>query len=234
VHASFDLEVWHPVLEFRSDTFARSFEILDGSYYFGLGSHVDRPHPGTGMILRIRGEHVEPAVARLQALEAVEVARLAGVEGKTLASINDTISAAGTEWERGHVGRAQAACERALSRVKDAVGVRDPGPLCLTMESSRVVIGKAVTFGLRVRGKRPRREALASLEIQDAMGRRLRLLETTGGKAPSGPWVLSFPWDGTTDEGLPVPVGEVRILGRLAVDGRPLLPVRGSVLVVSP
>ena len=62
VMATTDLEVWTEVLHFRAPTFARSFEVLDGDFYFGLGCEVADPdnwkaeelHPDTGEILRIR------------------------------------------------------------------------------------------------------------------------------------------------------------------------------------
>lgn len=55
-----DLEHWTEVLNFRAPTFARSFEMLDGAYYFGLGSEVANPafyqieelRPETGRLLR--------------------------------------------------------------------------------------------------------------------------------------------------------------------------------------
>ncbi|MGZ8158429.1 MAG: hypothetical protein ACXWT1_08605 [Methylobacter sp.] len=57
-----DLENWDEVLEFTAHTFARSFEILDNDFYFGLGSEVENTKrwrqeelsPVTGQILRIR------------------------------------------------------------------------------------------------------------------------------------------------------------------------------------
>ncbi len=62
VMASADLERWEEVLRFRASTFARSFEMLDGAFYFGLGCEVRSPddwqpgelHPDTGEILRVR------------------------------------------------------------------------------------------------------------------------------------------------------------------------------------
>ena len=58
-----DLEEWTEVLRFRSPTFSRSFELLDGYFYFGLGDTYDdfedrsawRFSPATGEILRMRG-----------------------------------------------------------------------------------------------------------------------------------------------------------------------------------
>ena len=63
VLATPDLENWTEVLRFRSPTIARSFELLDGDFYFGLGDTYEdfedrsawRFSPATGEILRIRG-----------------------------------------------------------------------------------------------------------------------------------------------------------------------------------
>ena len=63
VIASPDLRKWVEVLRFRAPTFARSFELLDGDFYFGLGCEIADPynwtveelHADTGEILRIRG-----------------------------------------------------------------------------------------------------------------------------------------------------------------------------------
>lgn len=53
VFTSRDLQEWTEALRFRADTFARSFEILGGDYYFGLGSEADRLTDSTGRILRV-------------------------------------------------------------------------------------------------------------------------------------------------------------------------------------
>ena len=53
---------WREVLQFSAPTFARSFEILNDDFYFGLGSEVGNPeqwrqeelNPETGQIIRIR------------------------------------------------------------------------------------------------------------------------------------------------------------------------------------
>lgn len=65
VLASRDLVQWSEVLHFSAPTFARSFELLDGDFYFGLGCEVKNPskwrqedlHPATGKLLRIKGKH---------------------------------------------------------------------------------------------------------------------------------------------------------------------------------
>jgi len=70
-----DLSGCQEVLHFRAPTFARSFEILNGDFYFGLGCQVDdsRPWdrkplpPATGDILRVRAEFItesRPSVHR--------------------------------------------------------------------------------------------------------------------------------------------------------------------------
>jgi hypothetical protein len=58
VYESSDLVKWTETLRFTKDTFARSFEELDGVMYFGLGTHLNTaaiPAPAsTGSILRVR------------------------------------------------------------------------------------------------------------------------------------------------------------------------------------
>jgi len=64
VLASRDLERWSEVLHFNAPTFARSFELLNGNFYFGLGSEIKNPskwrqedlHPATGKLLRVQGK----------------------------------------------------------------------------------------------------------------------------------------------------------------------------------
>ena len=45
---------WRPLFQFRSPTFARSFEHLEGAFYFGLGCEADDLKPETGTVLRLR------------------------------------------------------------------------------------------------------------------------------------------------------------------------------------
>lgn len=57
------LQRFHEVLRFTSNAFARSFAIMDGEFYFGLGSEIRDPenwtqgelHEDTGKILRVSG-----------------------------------------------------------------------------------------------------------------------------------------------------------------------------------
>ena len=65
VHAKIDtLNEWKELLYFKSKSFARSFELLDGDFYFGIGSEVDsykdwtqdELSPDTGNILRVNKE----------------------------------------------------------------------------------------------------------------------------------------------------------------------------------
>lgn len=57
-----DLELWTPRFTFRAPALVRSFERLDGDFYFGLGCDVERPAswspaelaPETGLLLRLR------------------------------------------------------------------------------------------------------------------------------------------------------------------------------------
>lgn len=55
VYVTVDLTSWTEVLRFtRTDgTFARSFEMLNGDFYFGLGGAGSAPPPTTGDILRV-------------------------------------------------------------------------------------------------------------------------------------------------------------------------------------
>lgn len=56
VFGSRDLDEWTEILRFTTDTFARSFEVLDDALYFGLGTQTEPLIAASGSILR-----VEPA-----------------------------------------------------------------------------------------------------------------------------------------------------------------------------
>ena len=69
VIASEDLESWREILCFKHSTFARSFELVNGDFYFGLGtdigneynlssykSYTDDISPEAGTILRVKSE----------------------------------------------------------------------------------------------------------------------------------------------------------------------------------
>ncbi|WP_143177878.1 hypothetical protein [Cystobacter ferrugineus] len=45
---------WTEVFRFNRDTFARSFEELNGDFYFGLGCHTDVQPASTGSLLRVK------------------------------------------------------------------------------------------------------------------------------------------------------------------------------------
>jgi hypothetical protein len=45
---------WHEAFLFHAETFARSFLVHEGDFYFGLGSNTDDLAPATGDILRLR------------------------------------------------------------------------------------------------------------------------------------------------------------------------------------
>ncbi|MDJ0304940.1 hypothetical protein [Dehalobacter sp.] len=53
IYKSSDLENWTEVFRFNTDTFARSFEELNGHFYFGLGCDADYVSPNTGNILKV-------------------------------------------------------------------------------------------------------------------------------------------------------------------------------------
>ena len=53
VTATRDLKAWQPLFQFESPTFARSFEQLNGAFYFGLGCEADDLRSETGRILRV-------------------------------------------------------------------------------------------------------------------------------------------------------------------------------------
>jgi hypothetical protein len=63
-----DLHSWEEVLCFTAPTFARSFEILDCDFYFGLGTEIKNSrawkhedlHPATGDVLRVKADFVRP------------------------------------------------------------------------------------------------------------------------------------------------------------------------------
>jgi len=48
-----DLKAWQPMFQFESPAFARSFEYIDGAFYFGLGCEADDLRPEAGRILRV-------------------------------------------------------------------------------------------------------------------------------------------------------------------------------------
>lgn len=58
VYKTTDLNTWTEVLRFSADTFARSFEELDGYFYFGLGSDTTTIPADTGKIFRVRANIV--------------------------------------------------------------------------------------------------------------------------------------------------------------------------------
>lgn len=44
MHANInDLTVWDELFYFKSISFARSFELLNGDFYFGIGCEIDDP-----------------------------------------------------------------------------------------------------------------------------------------------------------------------------------------------
>lgn len=69
VSATTDGVHWAEILHFRSKAFARSFALLDGDFYFGLGCEVTDPQrwslaellPETGQILRVKKVFWTPA-----------------------------------------------------------------------------------------------------------------------------------------------------------------------------
>jgi hypothetical protein len=46
------------VLNFANKGFARSFAILNGDFYFGIGSEAEAPQAETGTILRLKAAQV--------------------------------------------------------------------------------------------------------------------------------------------------------------------------------
>lgn len=53
VYQSSDLQTWSELFRFQTDTFARSFEELNGDFYFGLGCDTLYKPTSTGNILRV-------------------------------------------------------------------------------------------------------------------------------------------------------------------------------------
>jgi hypothetical protein len=70
VIATRDLTNWRPVLRFTAPTFARSFELVDGQFYFGLGCTLrnarkweqNELHPATGTLLRVPSPPAVPGI----------------------------------------------------------------------------------------------------------------------------------------------------------------------------
>lgn len=54
IYKTNNLTTWGEVLEFKHATFARSFEELNGDFYFGLGCYTDVIPESTGTILRAK------------------------------------------------------------------------------------------------------------------------------------------------------------------------------------
>jgi len=54
-----DLKAWQPLFQFESSTFARSFEYIDGTFYFGLGCEADDPRRETGRIVKVQWDPKE-------------------------------------------------------------------------------------------------------------------------------------------------------------------------------
>lgn len=61
VYSSADAVNWTEVMHFSSDTFARSFEYLNGDFYFGLGGDVNASTNSTGNILRLKSVGTNPS-----------------------------------------------------------------------------------------------------------------------------------------------------------------------------
>ena len=64
-----NLSQWNPLFSFASPTFARSFEMVDGNFYFGLGSDIKSSkqwsqselHPQTGDIIMLNAKDINTA-----------------------------------------------------------------------------------------------------------------------------------------------------------------------------
>ena len=52
-----DFANWHELLRFQSSTFARSFALFNGDFYFGLGCETNTLSTATGNILRVKSEY---------------------------------------------------------------------------------------------------------------------------------------------------------------------------------
>lgn len=59
VVATCDLRTWHEVLHFTANTFARSFMLYRGDFYFGLGTDADSLSSAAGDILRIKADNFD-------------------------------------------------------------------------------------------------------------------------------------------------------------------------------
>jgi len=54
---------WRELLRFQCSTFARSFALLNGDFYFGLGCETNLLSPATGGILRVKAQYFQPTVS---------------------------------------------------------------------------------------------------------------------------------------------------------------------------
>ena len=60
VLATHDLENWQEILHFTARSFVRSFTILDGDVYFGMGGYEqDSSIRSAGEVLRVKRQHYE-------------------------------------------------------------------------------------------------------------------------------------------------------------------------------
>lgn len=68
VVGSQDFVNWREVLRFQTNTFARSFALLDGDFYFGLGCETNALPTNTGTILRVQSEYFSPSMESAQVI----------------------------------------------------------------------------------------------------------------------------------------------------------------------
>ncbi|WP_322904729.1 hypothetical protein [Paenibacillus campi] len=54
VYKTRNLKQWYPVLQFKRDTYAKSLELLNGDFYFGLGTDTKPLAASAGQILRVK------------------------------------------------------------------------------------------------------------------------------------------------------------------------------------
>lgn len=226
VYGSADLETWTPVLRFRTEAFARSFELLDHDFYFGLGCHVRELHPDSGAVLRLNSKTVEPSLQRLRVSEMAVVADLIGGNDEKSGQISSLLEEGVLQLEAGDSGKARRSFKSVSSKAISLVGVRGEESPGLTLSRSVVVPLRDVCEGAVVASSSRKGPFKATVEILDRQGKRVLILPTDVTQDQ-----VRFRWNGTDEDGDPVPSGEYFLLARASMGGRAMFPVRAIVWV---
>lgn len=73
VYKTNDFNILEEILRFNAKTFARSFEELNGDFYFGLGTELDPITSEGGKIMRVKKEYINKS--QIDSLEKINVAK---------------------------------------------------------------------------------------------------------------------------------------------------------------